>query len=414
MTDAIDVLVIGAGAAGIAAARELDAAGLRYRVLEAGRRVGGRAWTEDDSLGVPFDRGCAWFHCADRNPLRVLADEHGIAYGDNPALVYHVGGRFLDDAEARALRAAVAGDTERLCAAGRAGRDVPAAELLDPAAGHAPVRDYLLTAINGVPPEEYATTEAAADDDSGQDWVARDGIGTLLERLARPLAIDAGRPVTAVDTGGARVRVDTPDGPLTARAAVLTVSTGVLAAGAIRFRPALPPAKTRALAGLPMGVAEKIALRFPGNPFPFAPDTYLVVQPGADRPAFGFHLCPGGHPLAVGYAGGPLARWLGHQSTETARAFALDSLCRAFGERLRAQCLAATRTGWLHDPLTLGSYSAARPGAGAGVRESLAEPVGGQLFFAGEATDPVDFATVHGAWQSGRRAAREAMTALAG
>lgn len=412
MTEETDVLVIGAGAAGIAAARELDAAGLRYRVLEAATRIGGRAWTEHDSLDVPFDRGCAWFHCADRNPLRVLADEHGIGYGDNPALVYHVGGRFLDDTEARALRAAVAADTERLCAAGRAGRDVPAAELLDPDAAHAPVRDYLLTAINGVPPAEYATAEAAADDDSGQDWVARDGIGTLLERLARPLAIDAERPATAVDTGGARVRVDTPRGPVTARAVVLTVSTGVLAAGTIRFQPALPAAKREALAALPMGVAEKVALRFRGNPFPFAPDTYLVIQAGADQPAFGFHLCPGGHPVAVGYAGGPLARWLGNQSGEAARSFALDGLCHAFGEGLRAQCLASTHTRWLRDALTLGSYSAARPGAGHGVRERLAEPVGGRLFFAGEATDPVDFATVHGAWQSGTRAAREAMAAL--
>ncbi|MFO7859490.1 MAG: NAD(P)/FAD-dependent oxidoreductase [Ectothiorhodospiraceae bacterium] len=411
---AVDVVVIGAGAAGIAAGRTLSERGLTCRVLEAASRIGGRAWTESDSLGVRFDRGCAWFHCADRNPLRTQAQRLGFGYSGNPHLVCHRLGRFVDDAEAERLRAAVAADTERLGAAGAAGADAPAAAYLEAAADHAAVRDYLLTAINAVPPAAYSTLDAAADQDTGQDWVAHDGMGCLLQRLAEPLTVTTACPVTRIVHDADGVRVTTAAETITARAAIVTVSTGVLAAETIAFDPPLPTAHRRAVAALPLGLAEKIALRFRTVPWSFPANTYLVVDPGNGAPAFGFHLAPGGQPLAVGYAGGATAQWLAAVDEQQARDFAVEYLARAFGEGVRQECVAATRTAWQCDPWVRGSYSAARPGAGPGVRSQLAAPVGPRLLIAGEATDSVDFATVHGAWQSGERAAEEAAGLLVG
>ena len=411
---AVDGIVIGAGAAGIAAGRTLAERGLTCRVLEAASRIGGRAWTESETLGVRFDRGCAWFHCADRNPLRMQAQRLGFGYSGNPHLVYHRRGRFADDAEAERLRAAVAADTERLAAAGVAGVDAPAAAHLDPNADHAAVRDYLLTAINAVPPVAYSTLDAAADQDTGQDWVAHDGMGCLLQRLAEPLAVTTDCPVTRIVHDADGVRVTTAEGDVTARSAIVTVSTAVLAAGAITFDPPLPAAHQQAVAALPLGLAEKIALRFRTVPWSFPPNTYLVVDPGNGASAFGFHLAPGGQPLAVGYAGGATAQWLATADEQQAGDFALEYLEWAFGEGVRRACVAATRTAWQCDPWVQGSYSAARPGAGPGVRRQLAAPAAPRLLIAGEATDPVDFATVHGAWQSGERAAQEAAGLLAG
>ena len=402
-----DVIIIGAGAAGIAAARHLQRQGLHCRIIEAGDRIGGRAWSDGTSLGVPFDRGCAWFHCGGRNPLAPLADIHEITYGGNPWNAYHLQSGLLDAMESRRLGGRVTADVESLCAAGRTGQDPSAADVLDPEAPHRAVRDYLISAINGVALEDYACAEAAADDDTGENWIVHQGIGTLMTRLANGLDVVTGCPVRWVDTTEPEVRVGTDDGTFSAHAVLVTVSTGVLAAGAIEFRPLLPERKRQAVAALPMGVAEKIALRFVSNPFPYPPNTYLIVHAPGDEHAFGLHLCPAGHPVAVGYAGGPLAEWLNRQTDTAAMEFALERLARAFGNDLRDKVIAHTRTRWADNPLTRGSYSAARPGGGHASRRVLAEPVGGRLFFAGEATDPTDFATVHGAWQSGIRAARE-------
>ena len=402
-----DVIIIGAGAAGIAAARHLQRQGLHCQVLEAGDRLGGRAWSDGTSLGVPFDRGCAWFHCGGRNPLTTLADAHEITYGGDPWNAYFLDGRFLDAVESRQLRATVAADIQALCNAGLEGRDLPAGELLDGTVPHRAVRDYLISAINGVAASEYASAEAAADDDTGENWIVHQGIGTLMSRLAHGLDVITGCAVRWVDTAGPEVRVGTDQGILTTAAVVVTVSTGVLAAEAIEFRPPLPERKRQAVSALPMGIAEKVALRFVSNPFPYPPNTYLVTHTTGEEHAFGLHLCPAGHPVAVGYAGGPLAAWLNRQTDETAVEFALERLTRAFGDDLRHKVIAHTRTRWAENPLTRGSYSAARPRGGHASRRILAEPVGERLFFAGEATDPTDFATVHGAWQSGIRAAME-------
>jgi len=405
----VDVAVVGAGAAGIACARALVRAGVSVRVLEAAERLGGRAHTAADGLDVPLDRGAAWLHCASRNPLRTHADALGFRYAGDPAMHYHVDGRWLEASEADAVDADWRGANAALRDAGERDVDVAAANVLDPSARHAAIRDYLLTAIRAVPPSQYATAEAAAEVDTHEDWVMLDGLGALVARLGAELPVATATPVRRIAHEANGVRVDTDAGPLRAAAAVVTVSVGVLAAGDIAFEPSLSHAKRTALEAVPMGRAEKIALRFGGDPFGARANTYVTIECGGE--AMGFHLLPSGDGwLAIGYAGGARAEAVARGE---GLAWALGYLEHAFGTGVRRCFCAVTQTDWGGDPWARGAYSAARPGGGHASRATLAAPHGERVLFAGEATEPAAFASVHGAWTSGERAAEQALVALA-
>lgn len=406
---ALDVAVIGAGAAGIAAARRVCGQGLNVGVFEAADRIGGRAHTERDSLGVRFDRGAAWFHCASRNPLRAHADGFGLCYAGDPTMRYHAGGRWLIGDEAYEVERHWQAANEALRLAGQRGEDVAAASLLDPQHRHAPLRDYLLSAIRAVAPADFATAEAAAEEDTGEDWVALDGLGALIERLGQDLPVTTAAPVRRIARHTESVQIDTDAEAIHAAAAIVTVSSGVLASDAIAFDPPLPQDKRAALTAVPMGRAEKIALRFAPDPFGMPPNTFVTIE--REGTAMGFHLLPGDAVLAVGYGGAEQAEAIARGSEREVVDWAMGYLEHAFGVHVRGHLVAATRTAWMDDAGVRGAYSAARPGAH-GARDQLADPVGGRLFFAGEATHPSQFASVHGAWHSGERAAAEALTML--
>jgi monoamine oxidase len=404
----VDVAVVGAGAAGIACGRALARARGSVQILEAAERLGGRADTATHALGVPFDRGAAWLHCASRNPLRAHADALGLRYAGDPAMRYHVDGRWLDPSEAKAVDSDWRAANTALREAGERGVDIAAAEVLDPNARHAAVRDYLLTAIRAVPPSHYATADAAAEVDTHEDWVMLDGLGTLVARLGVGLPVATATPVRRIAHEASGVRVDTDAGALRAGAAVVTVSAGVLAAGDIAFDPPLSDAKRAALQAVPMGRAEKIVLHFTGDPFGAGPNTYVTIERGGE--AMGFHLLPAGEGwLAIGYAGGAQAEAV---AGESGLEWAIGYLEHAFGTDVRRRLLANTHTDWTRDPLTRGAYSAARPGGANAGRASLAAAHGERVLFAGEATQADAFASVHGAWASGERAAEAALAAL--
>jgi monoamine oxidase len=402
----VDIAIVGAGAAGIAAARRLRGHGLRVAVLEAADRIGGRAWTAREPLGTPVDLGAAWFHCASRNPLRAHADRLGFRYGGDPAMRLHLGGRWLDAETVGGVMAHWRDSNERLVAAGARGEDVPAATLLDPGHAWAGVRDHLLSAIRAVGPESYATAEAAAEEDTEEDWAVLDGFGALVARLGEELPVRTATTVHRILHEPRGVRVESDGGSVRAAAAIVTVSTGVLASGAIAFEPPLPPAKQAALDAVPMGRAEKVALRFDPDAFGLPVNTYVGIE--REREVMGFHLLPGDAVVAVGYTGGEQAKALVRAGRRAAVERALGFLQHAFGAAPRRHLVAATTTAWMDDPRFAGAYSAALPG-GHGQRRVLAEPLGERVLFAGEATHATRFASVHGAWDSGERAADDAL-----
>jgi monoamine oxidase len=413
------VAVIGAGVAGLATARYLRRRGVPVTLLEASGRIGGRAFTEwPASLGrTEFDHGASWLHAAQRNPLVALADPaQDVLMNSDDArteLVF-VEGRHANAAEAAAYEAAW--DRLDMAVAPALAAGQPDRSLAD---AMAPMRDDPWAAT--VAGWEGAIIAAAdADALSVRDWcqnrldgpnlTVRGGLGAFV---ARRLAMDVEltTPVTAIAwDGAAGVRIETARGTVRAAACIVTVSTGVLASGAIHFTPALPNTVQAAIAGLPMGLLSKIALRTAGSDrFGLAPDTGLVQQMHINGPACAFIAWPRGADHIVGFIGGRAA-WALAADPAAAEAFARTELHTMLGSDAARFADSAVVTGWGTDPFTLGSYAYAPPGQ-AGVRGQLAAAFPAErLLFAGEACRTDGLAgTVGGAFLSGEQAAARLM-----
>nr|WP_305123357.1 FAD-dependent oxidoreductase [Roseomonas sp. GC11] len=415
-------MVVGAGAAGIAAARAVRAAGRACQVLEARGRIGGRAWTERATLAAPFDLGATWLHQAGDNPLAPLAEAAGARPFDHDAVRSHacfVAGRPATPAEMAAYDAAYAAFHPALRAA--RGRLGPAASAGEAAPRGGP---WDATVAHWEGPVICAAPLVAMDLGDFLDTqldppnlLLPEGVGTLLEGLAAGLPIACGAVVERIAWGGRRVVAEGGFGRIAARAAIVTVPTAVLAAGALRFDPALPPAVEQAAHDLPLGLLSKIGLRASGaDRLGLAPFAGLERQVAReDEAAMTFIAWPFGQDHLMGFLGGEAAWALSAEGPAALAAHARAELRRAYGARADRALLPADEEGawlasdWGRDPFARGAYSHARPGR-ASARGVLGAPLaGGRLCFAGEACHPRLAATLAGAWESGAAAARAAL-----
>jgi monoamine oxidase len=424
----VDVVVIGAGLAGLGAATALRDAGVGCLVLDASGRIGGRAFTaHPPELGsVWFDMGAVWLHSAEQNPLVPIARAAGETLLRSDELRQERsfrGDRPLVAAEL----AAYDGAWDRFAAA--------AGPLLAPG-----VPDPPLSAVaQRIPDDPWALTVEAwegpvicavdADRFSLRDWhrnqltgsnlVPEGGIGAFVaRRLGTGFDIRLRTPATRLhwDEPGGGVAVETPAGTIRAGAAIVTVSTGVLAAGAIGFDPALPIAVQEDIAALPMGLAMKVALRATGRDRLDLPQhcslDRQVTRSG--EPFMVFQCWPFGRDYMQGWIGGSPARELARAGEAAAVDFALGELRKMFGAQVDRLFAGGARlvTHWDADPLVRGAYAYAVPGA-ADARARLSEPLAaGRLMFAGEACHVGLAGTLAGAWLSGQAAATHAVRAL--
>lgn len=401
----VDVVVIGAGAAGLAAGHALKAAGRSAVILEARTRIGGRAWT-DTSLGPSYDAGAMYIHWAERNPWVDIARGFGVATASEPwggGFRSFADGKPMGTADRNRRREAFDRIDKRLETADIATRDLSVAELLgDLGPDMAPVAaSGLLLSIG-----EESSRISSRDYQrlwSGDDLVVPSGYGNLVARQGAGLDIRLGQPVQSISWGGPAVIVTTLSGTVTANACIVTVPVGVLKAGAIRFEPPLPAATQDALAGLQMGALTKIALKVEGDRFGIEPGTTLM-ESGAPEEMISFDMYPDGTDLVIGYCGGDFARGLSEAGSDAARSHATELLGRMIGSGFRATVKAASFPAWWTDPFAKGSYSVCKPGHD-GAREALALPTAGKLLIAGEATAGGGAMTVGGATLAGRAAA---------
>ncbi len=409
-----DVAVVGAGVAGLAAARALRARGLSVRVLEAGRRIGGRAWTENAARlgGIAFDHGAQWLHAAQTNPLVPLTKDAGEAVhpdrsfddrltilgGPDENAAFMAAGSVWH----HAVRQHLAGPDISLAAAAAAVADEPWTATIEAWEG---------AIIAAADADSLSLRDWAANELEGENFVAPGGLGAMLARLLAPATggVTLGTPVSEILAEGRGVRVRSAGGDLRARAAIVTVSTGVLRSGCIGFSPGLPGHILAALEGLPMGLLSKVALPVSGaDRLGLPPDAELFDRlPERGTPFMPIMMWPDGQGCAVGFIGGRAAWDLAGSSLEAA-SFMRATLVRMLGTQ--AGCAfgsgEALATGWGTDPLFLGAYAYAKPGH-AGARAELGRPAwDGRLIFAGEACATDGKAgTVAGAYESGLAAA---------
>ena len=406
-----DVVVVGAGAAGLSAAQALGAAGLKTVTLEAADHIGGRCVTDTTAFSAPFDRGGSWMHSANINPLAHHAEATGATLHKTAwqLTAAHSRGQTLSEADFEDYRAYADGLWDAVYEAGDGPTDSTIDAALPPSRWKAAAR-HLVATMDGADADQISLHDNVAYDwGDDSDWLVEGGYGAFLASMHADVAVKCGCPVSAIRYGATTPEVVTPDGTLRAEQVVVTVSTGVLAAERIHFDPPLPDDTLHAIDHLPNGLLNKVGIEFDpawqeavlGDRYDFhtSADQFVTLF-------FGFY----GSTLATGFVGGHCADQLERDGPGAATALCRDALRSFFGSGVEKSILKTSETAWRSDPLTLGSYSYAKQG-GAWARQALATPVDNRLFFAGEATMPHSYATVHGAWLSGQRVAQQILAA---
>ncbi|HEV3184558.1 MAG TPA: NAD(P)/FAD-dependent oxidoreductase [Xanthobacteraceae bacterium] len=409
-TGLIDAVVVGAGAAGIAAARRLAAANKRFVVVEAMDRIGGRCFTETQTFGVPYDHGAHWIRTPDVNPVAKLAARSGLdVYPAPGGEKLRIGRRDARTGELEDYLAAIVRATRAIGDAARGKTDVSCAQVLPKDLGdlRPSVEFYLGPFSCGKNLEEMSVMDFSRSGERDVDAFCRQGFGALLARLAQGLPVQLSTSVSHIDVSRRQVELRTSKGYLTARSAIVTASTGVLGAGKIRFDPELPRRYTDAIAKLGLGSYDHVALELPGNPLGLQTDDLVFEKASGPRTA-ALLANVSGTSLCLVDVGGAFGRDLAGQGEAAMVEFALDWLAGMFGAQAKSAVKRTHATQWSKEPWVLGAFSAAAPGGQPG-RRALMEPFRDRLFFAGEAVHETLWGTVGGAWESGERAAAEAI-----
>jgi len=420
-----DVLVVGAGIAGLAAARALALGGQRVVVLEARDRIGGRTWT-DASLGVPVDLGASWIHGVDGNPLWALASAFGIDTVEFKVGSFQFDGRPIawHDPSGAALSAedtsAFVADLHTVDAA----LDAVVAQAPPPSTYAAAVdtvlrslrwqgdraariREYTAHRSEDLCGAPVTVLDAHGLDEEhvpGDEVVFPGGYAQYARALAEGLDVRLSSVVRSVTQAGDSVTVGLADGTtVAAPQVVVTVPLGVLQAGDVVFDPPLSAPVTGALDRLGMGAYDKVFLRFPAR---FWGDSWVVRQQGSagvDWHSWYDMSRVTGAPVLAALVGGAGARRLETLPDAMVVDEGVAALRRMFGPSVpRPEAFRITR--WAADPFSRGSYSYLHVGASPDDHDLLGTP-SGRVQLAGEATWSDDPATVHGALLSGLRAA---------
>jgi monoamine oxidase len=408
-----DIVVIGAGAAGIAAARRIQAANRKVIVVEAAGQTGGRCLTDSSTFGVPFDRGARWLHNPDTNPMIKLARDAGLDISAAPmGQKIRIGRRYARAGETEEFLAALVRANRAIDDASRKADMACAAALPKDLGDWAGTAEFLLGPnATAKDLKDVSVIDRARAQDRNAAIACRQGLGTLIAKLGEPLPIALSTPVSHIAWSGRDVTVETPAGRIAARAAIVTVSSNVLAAGNIKFTPDIPKRQLDAATKLSLGSYDHIALQMSGNPLGLSRDDIIIEQSSSTRTAFLFGNIGGSSLCSIDVAGS-FGRDLSSQGEPAMIAFAVEWLTKLFGSDIAGAVKKSSATRWNAAPFALGAMSAAAPGAQPS-RKILTEPIG-SLFLAGEATHETLWGTVDGAWESGERAADAALRRIGG
>ena len=413
-----DVIIIGAGAAGLSAAKELTKQGISFIVVEASHRIGGRAYSEEIAPDVWFDLGCAYLvagpdvknHIDESNPFIDMAKNQGAVIEEyRYDAHYNYNGRLLDDNEMKALEQYYKECEEAIRSSVDGGDDCAISEIIDLENPYAtPYIDMMaVTAPKDL--DEASAADFFHKVEETINFNTLSGYGNLVAQWGSDVKVSLNTKVESIDWSEKYVLVKTVNGSMRARCLISTVSNGILAAQHIHFKPRLPDWKMDAIQGVPMGAENKIGVHFTKDVFgPGACGYYQSWSSEAQGAYIDVNLMST-NVVSV-FMGGRFSIWMEQQGQQATQEFAVDRIADIFGNDIRQSVGRSIVTAWVTDPWTLGSYACALPGQ-FHQRESLPLAIDNKLFFAGEATARAN-GTCNGAYWSGVRAAREVANVL--
>ena len=410
-----DVVVIGAGSAGLSATAELIQKGVSVLCIEAMNRTGGRCYADTSTFGVPIDIGGHWLHGFSENQIAKFGKKHKDKFKiypeDAPSVVYD-GKRKTEATELWKIYK----ELKRIRFTSRA--DVPFITLVPEKIKKS---SWFDTAAKMVGDARDLDNFSTYDDnvnwyDSGNgDGLCREGYGTLLAYYRKDVPVKLNTIVSEIKWGGKGVQVVTNKGTINAKACIVTTSIGVLKAEKIKFTPALPSRKIKALDGISMTYSNRVLMQLKKKFYrakKIKKDMWFNTKcnsNGVKSPKTYYgSLKMGGSDVSLFGMSGQFAKDLGDEGDEAMIDFILNDLKSTFGSKFyKKYFIKAKAIAWSKNPFTLGAYTGAIPGKAKNLRRELRMPVGDKIFFAGEAT-ALAFSTVHGADRSGKRAATEA------
>ena len=422
----LDIVVVGGGVSGAAAAAQLTSQGHQVVMLEARSRLGGRINT-DRSFPMPIDLGASWIHGPSQaNPLVALAARAGISTAVTPddlVRVYATTGVPLPYSTVDPKETTYDRLTNRVrSTAARTGRDMSFQQAM--AAQQAglfndAVMRYFGAAWTefdtGAPLDQLSALQGMEDEEfGGTDVLVTNGYDRIFQPLANGYEIRTGAAVNSISQTGTDVTVEYSGGTITADAAIITVPLGVLKAGSIQFSPTLSATKLAAIGRVGFGTVNKVVLEFAQATWPSGLQYYGFCRAvgAAGRACYAMNvkrLNSQANVLVVIYTGSEAIR-LETLSDAQATQDALAGIRPILGATPPA--LKSSRvTRWRSEAFSKGSYSFAAVGTKATDFDTIARPQG-RLYFAGEHTNGTYRGTVHGAFLSGQRAADEVVAAL--
>jgi monoamine oxidase len=400
----LDLVVVGAGAAGLAATKRARELGLEVVAFEAMDRIGGRAFTDQRPFGFPWDAGCHWLHSGSINPFARFAEAEGFQFRKTrPPGHTWLGGRQATAVEEAAIDAYITSSLATIQRCGSEGIDCPVADVVDTDSPWLRLLRQLIAAEWGVDIRDASTLDISRYRDTEENWPVEQGYGALVARAASGVEVELETPVAKITWSGSSVRVATAKGEVEAAAAIVTASTNVLADDVIAFDPPLPVWKRDAFTAVPLGRANKVALQVDRAATVDVPEQHVSVPISADQ-MIGLRLRPFGRDLVDGYLAGPACADLEMAGAGAMIDAASEALVAVLGSDVRNHITATAVSRWGQEPFIRGAYAAAAP-CQAERRADLGRAIDDRLFFAGEATSEKFFSTAHGAWETGVHAA---------
>ena len=356
--------------------------------------------------------GAHWLHYGDHNFYKQYGEQQGFSVYQDPREVFldreNIGveqnmdslTEALDELEQAIAIAAESGIENSL-----AGATANMSHLMSPIAKFIVGPWSMGKELDELSLLDYASLEGTTD------YFCKEGFGSLVAHHGSSLPVSLNTTVSEIDHSGSEIIVHTNNGALRTKAVILTVSTGVLAAGDIRFIPELPLRKVESFNSISMGTYEHIWLQFSTPIANAKPDVYLLTFDDSHNCKVSACANVSGSSLTYFDVGGNTAKALTNLAEEDKVNFALDRLRSDFGNDISRTFVKGAASSWATNPLTQGAYASASPGAYA-MRKVLREPVDDKVFFAGEACHPTMWASVAGAHLSGHDVALEVMATI--